>query len=194
MERVNLLLDGVPETVEVSGRPYPIETDFRVGILFEKLITDRALDDRSKVATALVLYFGADVPQDKPAALDAVLWFYRRGKEKKKSTETGQKRLDRIYDFEADASYFYAAFLSQYGVDLCETRLHWWKFLAMFEGLRRDCELCRIMEIRAANPAEIKNPKEKRRILLLQEHYRIDAGLSAEEKAEVAGAVFGGML
>ena len=101
--------------------------------------------------------------------------------------------MDRIYDFDADAAYFYSAFLTQYGIDLNDIDyLHWWKFMAMFEGLRRDNEIHRIMEIRATDVASIENPKEKQRIMRLQEHYRIDAGLSVEDKAEIAGAVFGG--
>ena len=48
------------------------------------------------------------------------------------------------------------------------------------------------MEIRQTDVGSIENPREKQRILRLQERYHIDAGLSAEDKVEIAGSVFSG--
>lgn len=199
MREVNILLDILPDTVEVEGVEYEIDTNFRAGICFEQLFTAPDIENDMKLATALVLFYGQTIPPNKAEALRAVIKFYRCGAEPTKPKATtaksaiGKRRMDKIYDFDADAAYFYAAFLAQYGIDLNDVDyLHWWKFMALFEGLKRDNELQRIMEIRATDPAAIENPKEKQRILRLQEHYRIDAGLTAEDKADIAGAIFGG--
>lgn len=199
MREVNLLLDVLPTALEVDGVEYNIDTNFRTGICFEQLITAPDIESDMKLATALVLFYGKTIPPNRAEALNAVIKFYRCGAELKKqkaataTSAIGKRRLDKIYDFDVDAAYFYAAFLTQYNIDLNDVDyLHWWKFMALFEGLKRDNELQRIMEIRATDAAKIENPKEKSRILRLQEHYRIDAGLSAEDKADIAGAIFGG--
>lgn len=199
MKDVNILLDILPSTVIVEEIEYEIDTNFRTGICFEQLFSASNIDNDKKLATAMVLYYGRNIPPNKAEAMMAIVKFYLCGSEPKKPKKTkaksavGKRRMDKIYDFDVDSGYFYAAFLAQYNIDLNDIDyLHWWKFMALFEGLKRDNELQRIMEIRATDVTKIDNPKEKERILRLQEHYRIDAGLTVEDKAEIAGAIFGG--
>ena len=54
---MNLLIDGLPTSVEISGQMVEINTDFRTGILFEEALQDPELDDLGKLRTALDLYF-----------------------------------------------------------------------------------------------------------------------------------------
>ena len=62
----------------------------------------------------------------------------------------------------------------EYRIDLNDVaHLHWWKFMAMFEGLSRDHEIQRIMQIRGTDLASIENQKERQRIAKLQDRYRI---------------------
>lgn len=194
-----ILLDELPMTVTVHGEDYDIDSDFRAGILFEQLIRDHSVDKSFQMATALRLYYGDNIPPDKNEAYRALLIFYLRGNEipeKRESSARGaerKRRMNRIYDFEVDASLFFAAFYAQYHIDLNEIEyLHWWKFMALFEGLDRSCELHRVISIRSTDVGTIDNPREKQRILSLQERYRIDAGLTVEDKAAIAGSVFGG--
>lgn len=56
---MNLLIDGLPEDVEIGGQTVKIETGFRTGILFEEMIRDVTLSDTEKIQTALELYFPA---------------------------------------------------------------------------------------------------------------------------------------
>ncbi|MBP5410868.1 MAG: bacteriophage Gp15 family protein [Lachnospiraceae bacterium] len=196
MRKYNILLDALPTTVEVGGTEYPIETDFRIGIQFEMLLGDRSIQREDKVLIALQMYYGKNIPRNIGGAVDAIVDFYRCGvepDERKTASKSaiGKRRMDKIYDFDADAALFYAAFLDQYRVDLNEAEIHWWKFMAMFEGLRRDHEIQRIMQIRGTDLASIENQKERQRIMRLQEIYRLDAGLTTEEKTAIAGSVFG---
>lgn len=196
MREHNILLDALPSSVTIDGEEYPIETDFRTGIQFEMLLGDRSVEPEDKVVITLKMYYGDRIPRNLRAAVDAVVDFYRCGvkpdERKTKSTAIGKRRMDKIYDFDADAALFYAAFLDQYRIDLNDIDyLHWWKFMAMFEGLRRDHEIQRIMQIRGTDLASIENQKERQRIMRLQDRYRLDAGLTAEEKTAIAGSVFG---
>lgn len=55
-------------------------------------------------------------------------------------------REEIVLDYAIDADYIYAAFLSQYGIDLLDVKeLHWHKFLALFKGLKDDEMICKIM-------------------------------------------------
>ena len=198
MKKYNILLDALPTSVQIDGTDYPIDTNFRTGIQFEMLLGNNTLKTEEKVIVALKMYYTEGIPRNVREAVNAITDFYRCGAEPKQHGETtaksaiGRRRMDKIYDFDVDASLFYAAFLTQYGIDLNEVNyLHWWKFMAMFEGLNRDHESQRIMQIRATDLSTIENAKERQRIMRLQNRYRIDAGLSTEEKNTIAGSVFG---
>lgn len=78
---MNLLLDGLPEEVEIAGQKVPISTDFRTGVLFEEALLDPQLDNLDKLQTALSLYFpGVRFDVDTvEEAFNALVWFYRCG-------------------------------------------------------------------------------------------------------------------
>jgi len=42
---MNMLIDLLPEYVELGGAEYPINTDFRVSILFELMMEDASVPD-----------------------------------------------------------------------------------------------------------------------------------------------------
>lgn len=77
---MNILIDLLPEYVEIDGKKYPINTDFRISILFELLMQDRSILDREKIYMALDLYY-PQMPHDLVQAVDKMLWFYRCGKD-----------------------------------------------------------------------------------------------------------------
>ena len=71
---MNILIDVLPEYVEIDGIEYKINTDFRIGIMFELLIQDNTLTDMEKVEIALNLYY-PEIPHDPIQALEKILWF-----------------------------------------------------------------------------------------------------------------------
>lgn len=155
---MNMLIDLLPESVTLGGAEYPINTDFRTSILFELMMSDTSMPEEQKAVEALKLYY----PELPPRALlneavDALLWFYRAGKDEKAlrhNAETDEggsdNRVKRIYSFEYDDDYIYSAFLTQYHIDLADIEyLHWWKFKAMFKALDEDCQFSKIMGYRS---------------------------------------------
>ena len=52
----NMLVDFLPETVEIEGTEYEIETNFRTFILFEMMMQDPELSDAEKARQGLELY------------------------------------------------------------------------------------------------------------------------------------------
>lgn len=68
----------------------------------------------------------------------------------------------RAFDYEQDANLIYAAFYATYGISLTTVEfLHWWEFLALFEGLPEDTLIKRVMYWRTVNLSQL--PKEERK-------------------------------
>lgn len=166
---MNLLIDGLPESVEIGGQTVKIETGFRTGILFEEMIRDVSMSDTEKIQTALGLYFpgvyfdGADVIQE---AVDRLFWFYRCGEELPEMTGSEEDTeeegtTDAPFSYEYDADYIYAAFLQAYKIDLARHSLHWWQFRALFRALPEDTQIMKIIGYRTMKiPAKL--PKEQK--------------------------------
>lgn len=166
MIRYNFLTERLPESITVSGREYDINTDFRVGFKLEEIMRSSGAGE-GKILAILKAYYPT-IPFDIQEAVEKALWFYQCGdvprqkQEKKKERYRNRPQKDRAaYSFCQDAPYLYAAFLEQYGVDLCEVEyLHWWKFCAMFESLNENTQMSKIMYYRKVSTTGM--PKEKR--------------------------------
>ena len=70
----NMLVDYLPETVEIEGTEYAIETNFRTFILFEMMMQDPELSDAEKARQGLELVY-PEIPENLDAAVDRLLWF-----------------------------------------------------------------------------------------------------------------------
>lgn len=177
---MNLLIDRLPTDYE----GLKINTNFRSFILFELLMQDNEISQKDKILLTLS-YFFDERPKDVKKAIEGVLWFYRCGEKEKhsKSGENGKQK--QIYSFEHDAKYIYSAFLDQYGIDLNEIDyLHWFKFRALFEGLKSDNKICEIMGYRAIDLNKIKDKEEKKKYRKLQREFALPDNRSKEEKEQ----------
>jgi len=182
---MNILIDVVPETVEIDGIEYGINTDFRISIMFELLMQDNSITDNEKINAALNLYY-PEMPHDPIQAIENILWFYACGK----ITETQNAEHTRdttqqqaIYSFEHDAEYIYAAFLDQYGIDLQDIEhLHWWKFRALFKGLKEDNLIVKIMGYRAIKIDDNMTDSEKKFYRRMKKIYALPDNRTQEEK------------
>ncbi|WP_352400933.1 bacteriophage Gp15 family protein [Anaerotignum sp.] len=181
---MNLFIDHLPQKITIEDRDYPIRWDFRVGILYELLMLDEDVKGAEKPLLALRLFY-VEIPQNWKMALEAIQWFYRGGEDEKSCfNKRGiTKKQERIYSFEQDAPYIYSAFLEQYHMDLTEVwQLHWWKFRALFQGLRDDTVFSRIMGYRAMEISESMGKEQKEFYRRMKEIYRLPMGKGEEEK------------
>lgn len=180
---MNLLIDRLPSSVWIKDAEYEIRSDFRISILFELMFQDPEVTEAQRTSKAMELYF-PKIPGDIEEAVEAILWFYRGGKDEV-NVRTGSRRKseNRIYSFDYDDTYMYAAFLEQYGMDLNEVgELHWWKFRAMFHALKEDTEIRRIMSYRSMLiPADMDREK-KEFYKSMKELYRIPSEQNEREK------------
>lgn len=185
--KTNLLIDRLPESVRVNGCEYEIEWNFRTAILFELLMNDPEYSDEEKIVHTLALYYPKEIPNDWGKALDAVIDFYLCGEENKntRGTSTNNSRKAN-YSFEQDAAYIYAAFLTQYGIDLNEIeKLHWWKFSALFQSLNEEQKICQIMYYRDAD-LKGKSKSEKKFLKTMKEKYALRSNAQPYQKLTLA--------
>ena len=175
-----------------NGTVYPIHTDFREWVRFESLLNDGDVPENLKIFMAVRLIFGDNVPEDINAAKDFVLWFYRGGNplpEAEEKDEDGEAEpymeSRRVYDFEYDSEYIFAAFLELYHIDLSETQMHWWKFRALFKGLH-DCKMTEIMGYRGAEITDDMPDSRKCFLLDMQEIYELPVSLAERRRIEAA--------
>lgn len=167
----NLLIDPLPQNVEIDGKLYPINTDFRISLLFGLLMEDATITEEEKIYKSLDLYYPIP-PHCLEKAAKEILIFYHCGKKepaKKGSGEIGE----RIYHIDWDAPYLYAAFLQQYKIDLTVEQLHWWKFQALFQSLSPDTMFMKIIGYRNAKIDAKAPPEEKKRLEKLKRQYAL---------------------
>ena len=183
----NLLLDKLPQYTP-SG--LKIRTDFRESIKFELLMQDNKINDKDKILLALNLYY-YEMPKDIGAGIEDMLWFYRTGKEIKASQGKENENAKQIYSYEFDDELIYDAYKDQYNIDLNSVPyLHWWKFKAMFEGLKNDNKIVEIMGYRAIDLGKIKDKDEKTRYKKLKKLYALPDMRTQEQKEADFGSAF----
>ncbi len=182
---MNILVDRLPRKVQVGGNPYTVRSNFRTFILYELLWQDDTLSPGQKVMQSLELCY-PEIPRDPAGAAEALSWFYRCGREDRAAGRQGRaagKGIRRIYSFEHDADYIYAAFLAQYGTDLQETEyMHWWKFRALFNALTDQNEFVRIMGYRGIDLRDDMPEGQRDFYRRMKELYALPLPRDEEEK------------
>lgn len=194
---MNFLTAKPPETIELSGLEYPIHTDFRVFLEVESLLQEEGEEGLFK---ALSLFYGG-IPTDVPAAADRFAWFYRCGKPVKETKGKGQGTPQKpTFSFTYDGELIYAAFLDQYGIDLAEEKLHWWKFMALFEALKPDHMFCEIRKCRAVKITNDMSKAQKEYYSAMKKQYalplpeKLEKRQAALEQALLNGGDVSGLL
>lgn len=193
---MNILIDELPEYVAIDDVEYKINTDYRISIMFELMIQDPNVTRREKPLLALNLYY-PEIPHDTSKALQKIIWFYSCGKTETKSMkqntseEREKQKPEQIYSFEHDAELIFAAYLSQYGVNLQRIdHLHWWEFKALFEGLDASNKIIEVMSIRSTKITKDMPRSERNRIRRLKEIYELPDMRTEEEKIKETQQTF----
>lgn len=176
-----LLCDGLPE----DYKGIPISPDFRNMLHVDLILRDPDASEVEKTIAALYQLY-PEIPQDTGMAVDGLMWFYSRGKFGEKQDGKAPKKAEKkAFDFEQDASLIYAAFYATYNISLTTVDfLHWWEFMALFEGLPETTLIQRVMYWRTADltgmsKSERKHVSKMRQLFALEEPAK--EALSVEE-------------
>lgn len=170
---MNIITDTLPKSVSLGGKQYPIKTDFKVWLKFYQIIKDKSKSPAEKFTDAVLCCFDPEKCKKLPDSYEEtikVLFDFFAG------TPTGQKgkkSAEKIFDFTEDASYIYSSFFQEYGIDLTESSMHWFKFLTLLSGLSEDSRLKKVIAWRNINLADIDDPKRRSLCRKIKEFYRL---------------------
>lgn len=179
----NILTDRFPDSVTVDGERCYLKTDFRIWITFEIILTDAGLSNENKSAAILALCL-KKLPGNIEKAIKACMKFYCADEKQ------GQKASKPVYSFLYDAELIYAAFMTQYGIDLADTNMHWYKFKALFKGLKADNRITEVMQLRGMKLSEIKDADARRKYQQLKRLWALpDLRTGGEKEKEIVCAV-----
>lgn len=180
----NILIDSLPKAVNVNGKEFGINSDFRVFILFEQILQDCELSKEDKIKKCLSLFY-KEKPTNLVEAIEQMFNFYSMSFMNDFCTSNkskGSKKNKNLYDWDFDQAYIYSAFFSQYRIDLQEIDyLHWWKFRFLFMGLDEENKISKIIGYRDMDTSKIKDKEEKKRYEQLKKTFAIPEKISKEE-------------
>lgn len=173
---MNVLTDAFPTSVEIDGKEYALNTDFRNGVDIMLAYEDPNLTAADKIMVMLTLLY-KEIPPDLHKACELAVLFLDCGEERA-SGEDAEPR-PRLYSFGHDAKYIYSAIRQTHGIDLESVKyLHWWKFCYLFLDLREDCFFQQILSLRRRKQ-EGKLTKEERAV-----YYKMEAILALPEEKD----------
>ena len=168
-----------------EGKKYKLNISFNTVLDMYDIFKDGFLLDREKAQFALAMLIKRNkIPDLK--VLDIIF---------KEQIETFQRRSDgnqmRVVDFKQDSSFIYSSFLMDYGIDLVEQqgKLHWQKFIALFQGLSEKTKIREVMSIRARPiPRPDKHNQEYiKNLMELKRYYALEISQEERERNFQAG-------
>lgn len=130
----NYLIDKYPETVEVNGKEYSVLTGFKDLIALQEISRNELFTQLEKNMIILKSFFKGNPPEEKEAAIheyEEFLSCYQPKERNAESDTNGEMPLD----FCIDSQRIFSAFFYQYGIDLNESDMHWFRFIALLNGL-----------------------------------------------------------
>lgn len=163
---IDLKTKGLPNAIEVNGKPFLINTDFRVWLSF----AGRMEDARDGKFAGYAGLFAERAPMPTKEVIAELERFYNPEREIPRTEGGGEKLLDT----DIDADYIYAAFLQVYGIDLTITDMHWYKFSALLFALPPGTMLTEIIGYRNYEGSS-KDPAYK-------EHMKLKAAWALPQK------------
>lgn len=125
---IDLKKTGLPESVEVEGGLYYIQTSFKYWLRFLGL-----LEDKDTPPEDFDFMYKDKKPNNRLGGLFALMQFCNPPQILPRVQKS--EAAEKVIDYTIDADYIYAAFLEQYGINLVTSKMHWYKFQALFRGL-----------------------------------------------------------
>jgi len=147
----------LPTAVLVNDKEYGIEPDFRTCIRIILAFEDDGLAPIEKKAV-LIENLYLEQPDNLPIAFSQGIKFLNGGEDAKEDEGSG---VGRLYSFQKDANFIFAAFRQTHGIDLENENMHWWKFLALFADLGADTTFCNLINLRKKIKTGTASKEEK---------------------------------
>ena len=177
----NVLLDPLPE----EWKGFQIDSDFQIGIMISQCVKDQTLNNAEKLNIAAGLLFGENRPSNYKDIADAIQWFLNGWNQDNLSARSSAKKKteSESIDFDTDQWRIYAAFKSQYGIDLNKEKMHFWAYMGLLSGLE-ECAFTRVISIREKKIDSKMSKEEKSFLKKAKEVFRIRKEVDVDETEE----------
>ena len=167
------LQDRLPDGVEVDGKFYKLDFEFRNVLRMIEVLDQNNLMPEAKAYNALKCL--CKRPKNALKVLEAV-----KGLLFKAPRKTGGKK---VTDFVQDAGLIRAAFRQAYGIDLYRDKLHWIEFTELLNAIPEGNRYSEVVGIRARPiPAATKWNQHEREWLIKAKH-DLALEMTEEERA-----------
>lgn len=183
---MSTLTNSFPASMTVNGVEYSIHADFRTVLRCFEIQGQKQELSESELLDMLKLFYNVNHLIATEEHVNKMFWFFSCGREKEK--KKFPRKIAGIndkqpFDFEEDADLIYAGFMQQYGIDLQESNMHWWKFMILLENLGSGTRLQKVMEYRTVDTNnKDMSKKEKDFYKAMQRYYGLDRVPEKSEK------------
>ena len=179
----NVLIDELPSHVTLFEKNHQVYTSFKNWIKIALLIEDGGLRDAAMTAEMLKLCYRESLPENIGSAILGMLYFLNGDTNFFVSSD--KKNAERLYSFRDDSDVIFASFYQKYKIDLQESDMHWYKFLALFESLTEDNPFATRLKIRTFDETKITDADKRRKLKELKIRY----GIKSNVEVDVAGSI-----
>lgn len=180
-----------PKYVEVNGKRYKINTDFRVAIECNRIAEDTTIGGLERSLGIICTLYGKEALDDienYDQLLKLALKYLSCGEE----IETHSNEEPDM-DYVEDEKYIISSFKYDYGYNpYAKKSLHWYEFFNDLDNLSNSelgdcCILSRIRNFRKYDLSKIQDPKERQKMAEIQKSislkkYRKENHLTKEQE------------
>lgn len=174
---MHFITKGLPAVIAADGAEYPVRCDFRRWILITKLLGEEKLPAERKLRTAARIAGLPDSMEITDEAARGILEFAACGPVSDGQDGDGEV----LFDFDGDGDAIFAGFLQTYGVDLTETPMHWWKFIALLKNLPPETEFMNRVQLRSMDLRQIEDDALRKKLRRAKAKVRIRQNQGKEE-------------
>lgn len=170
-----------PQYVKVDNKLYKINTDFRIALECNNIAEDKTIGEYERALAIIYKLFGEDGLdcENQNKLLELAMKYLLLGNDKKELKNENKEKYE--LDFNKCIGLIKASFKFDYKYDPYELEyLHWYDFYNDLESLSTSefgncCILNRITSILNQEPKEIKDNKQRQKLIeaqkLLQQKY-----------------------
>lgn len=195
---MGFLTDPPATHVWHENRYYTVNPSYDIVLDLQKVYRDSRLNDIDKINTALrmLIVRPKRIHMSTNQKMNLLQAIYDQCI--KIPERHSPKNQQKVFDFEFDGEYIYSSFMEEYGIDLIEQRgkLHWKKFLALFQGLSEKTKIREVMKIRSMEIPQLNrhNRKEIQSIMELKSYYALPVqGIGGKQGLDLLFSTLEGM-
>ena len=170
-----------PKFAKIGDELYKINTSYKVALKCNEIACDDNIRDYETMLAIIYLLFGDKGLHDKEnheQLLDIAFKYLACGEE----TEISNEKPDM--DFKQDFGLIKASFMSDYGIDLSKQELDWYDFYTYLNGLKEDCVLNRVRNLRTFDERKIEDRKERQQIINAKKRFALKKEVKLTEKQQ----------